>query len=185
VHHHRLWQVEFLKLPQEEHPLLRLLGGGADVQLPLEVLGDDGAQEAVGLHSVNGGVTQGERGWWGCVLSEVHNHLHCLQSVTLQVVLAAPGHQMVRLPPVGGLIPIRDDSNEGGVVCKLQELDGLVTGGAAVGVQREEQRGKNTALGGTGADGPRGKDVFPNLTCCFLSDRKSMIHLHVDLGMCS
>jgi len=39
--------------------VLSLFGGGADVQLPLEVLGDDGAQEAEGLHSVNGGVTQG------------------------------------------------------------------------------------------------------------------------------
>ncbi len=61
---------------------------------------------------------------------------------------------MVSLPPVGGLIPTRDESSEGGVVCELQELDGLVTGGAAVGVQGEEQRGKNAALRGTSADGP-------------------------------
>ena len=46
VHHHRLWQVELLQLPQKVHPLLCFLGDGADVQLPLEVLGDDGAQEA-------------------------------------------------------------------------------------------------------------------------------------------
>ncbi len=45
VHHHCLWQVEFLQLPQEVHPLLCLLGEGADIQLQLEVLGDDGAQE--------------------------------------------------------------------------------------------------------------------------------------------
>ena len=67
---------------------------------------------------------------------------------------------MVNLPPVGGLIPTRDESNDGGVVRELQELDRLVTGGAAVGIQREEQRGKNTALGGTGADGP-GFSVYP------------------------
>ena len=60
---------------------------------------------------------------------------------------------MVSLPPVGGLVTIRDKSDESGVVRELQELDGLVTGGAAVGVQGEEQRRKNTALGGTSADG--------------------------------
>ena len=48
---------------------------------------------------------------------------------------------MVHLPPVGRLVPTRDESDEGGVViCELQELDRLVTGGAAVGIQGEEQR---------------------------------------------
>ena len=59
---------------------------------------------------------------------------------------------MVSLPPVGRLVTIRNESDEGGVIRKLQKLDGLVTGGAAVRVQREEQRGKNAALGGTGTD---------------------------------
>ena len=59
---------------------------------------------------------------------------------------------MVSLPPVGRLITIRNESDEGGVIRKLQKLDGLVTGGAAVRVQGEEQRGKNAALGGTGTD---------------------------------
>ena len=92
------------------------------------------------------------------VLSEVYNHLHCLNSVELQVVLGTPGRHVVDLPPVGGLIPTRDESNDDGVVRELQELDRLVTGGAAVGIQREEQRGKNTALGGT--DGPGYRYVF-------------------------
>ena len=75
VHHHCFWQVEFLQLPQEVHPLFCFFGKEADVQLPL---GDNGAQEA-GLHSVDWGVTQGDGGgWWGGVLSEVHNHLHYL-----------------------------------------------------------------------------------------------------------
>ncbi|KAK7945183.1 hypothetical protein WMY93_000911 [Mugilogobius chulae] len=34
----------------------------------------------------------------------VHDHLHCLLSVELQVVAAAPGHQPVYLPPVDRLI---------------------------------------------------------------------------------
>jgi len=79
---------------------------------------------------------------------------------------------MVRLPPVGRLIPIgdesneggqppspemspmrvvsstltRDEPNEGGVIRKLQEFDRLVTGGAAVGLQGEEQRGKRSLV---------------------------------------
>ena len=67
---------------------------------------------------------------------------------------------MVNLPPVGRLITTRDEPNEGGVVRELEELDGLVTGGAAVGVQGEEKRGKNAALRGTGADGPGVRDMF-------------------------
>ncbi len=45
-------------------------------------------------------------------------------------------------------MPTRNGSDEGGVVHEHQELDGLMTGGAAVGVQGEEQRGKNAALRG-------------------------------------
>ena len=58
--------------------------------------------------------------------------------------MTAPSRQMVNLPT-------RDEG--GGVVRKLQELDGLMTGGADVGVQGEEQRGKNAALWGTSAGG--------------------------------
>src|SRR4029434_7863089 len=67
---------------------------------------------------------------------------------------------MVNLPPVSGLIPTRDKPNEGGVIRKLEEFDGLVTGGAAVGVQGEEKRGKNAGLMGTGADGAGVRDMF-------------------------
>lgn len=44
-HHHCLWQVELPQMPQEVHPLMGLFCKGPDVQIPLEVLGDDGAQE--------------------------------------------------------------------------------------------------------------------------------------------
>ena len=58
------------------------------------------------------------------------------------VVQSAPSCQMVNLPPVGIPIPTRDPPSEGGVVRKPQEeLDRLVIGGAAVGIQGEEQRG--------------------------------------------
>ncbi len=58
-HHHCVWQVEFLQLPQGVHPLLGFYGEGADVQLPLEVLGDDDSQEAEGLCTVNWGSSMG------------------------------------------------------------------------------------------------------------------------------
>jgi len=88
--------------------------------------------------SVHWGVTQGDGGRWSWVLPEVYYHLHCLESVALQVVLTTLGDQMVNLPPVGRLIPTRDEPNEGGVVCKLQELDRLMTGGAGICVKGEE-----------------------------------------------
>ena len=50
---------------------------------------------------------------------------------------------MINLPPVCGLIPTTDESSEGGVICELQELDGLVAEGAAVCVQGNDQRGNN------------------------------------------
>uniref|UniRef100_A0A3B3H9U6 Peptidase S1 domain-containing protein n=1 Tax=Oryzias latipes TaxID=8090 RepID=A0A3B3H9U6_ORYLA len=62
---------------------------GADVLLPLEVLADDGSQEAEGLHRGHRGVTEDDRGEGGWGLPEVHCHLHCLQSIKLQVVSAA------------------------------------------------------------------------------------------------
>ncbi len=57
-----------------------------------------------------------------------------------------------------------------GVVRKLQKLDRLETWGAAVGVQGEEQREKDTVLGGSGADGPGVRDMLPQL------------HVHTQLG---
>lgn len=37
--------VEHLQLPQEEHPLLGLLGYAVYVDVPFEILVDDGAEE--------------------------------------------------------------------------------------------------------------------------------------------
>ena len=69
-----------------------------DDQLQLEVLGDDGTQEAERLHIVNCGQL----------------------TLSPQVVLAAQSHQMVNFLSVGGLISTRDMPNEGGVICELQ-----------------------------------------------------------------
>ncbi len=53
VRHHCLWQVYFLQLPQEVHPLLGFLD---------EVLGDGSSREAKRLHCVDCGVTEGDGG---------------------------------------------------------------------------------------------------------------------------
>lgn len=54
---------------------------------------------------------------------EVYHHLHCFKlSIKLQVVLTAPGHQMVNLTPVGRLIPLRNEPNEGGVIRNVSSL---------------------------------------------------------------
>ena len=101
-------------------------------------------------------------------LLEVHSHRHCFERVKLQVVVTAPGHQVVNLPPVGRLVAARDESDEGGVVHELQEFDGLVTGGTADRV-REKSRGERTQLWGDSVLMVRGSETcFPSLTRCLL-----------------
>lgn len=52
-------------------------------------------------------------------------------------------HQVrANLPPVDGLTPARDESNEG------SELDGLMAEGTTVSEHGEEQRGKDADLDG-------------------------------------
>ena len=46
---------------------------------------------------------------------------------------------------------------------ELQELDGLVTGGATVDVQGDEQGRKNAALGRFGADGLGFRNMYPQI----------------------
>lgn len=53
LYYYRLWPAEFIQMPQKVNPLLCFGDEGADVQLPLELLGDDGAQGPKGLHSVH------------------------------------------------------------------------------------------------------------------------------------
>ena len=111
-----------------------------------------------------------------------------LKSTTISTVLRALSsklfwlHQVVSFPPVIGLVPVRDEPNKGGVVRKLQKFDRRMTGSAAVGVQGEEQRGKDAALRRSGADGPRDKDLCSHFNVLLLSDRKYVIHLQVESG---
>lgn len=61
----------------------------------------------------------------------------------LQVVAAAPGHQPIQIPPVGGLITVPDEPNDGDVIHKLDKFYVRVAGHAAVGVQLSETSGSN------------------------------------------
>ena len=90
------------------------------------------------------------------------------QSTIISTVLRALSsmlfwlNQVTSFPPEIRLVPVRDEPNEDGVVCKLQAFDRWMTGGAGVGLEGEEQWGKDAH--------------------CFLSDRKSVIHLQVESG---
>lgn len=71
------------------------------------------------------------------IFLRAHYHLHYCGSIEVQVAVTAQGHQAVSLKPIGKLISTRDKPDEGGVICRLQELYGLVSGGAALSVHGE------------------------------------------------
>ncbi len=61
-----------------------------------------------------------------------------------------------------------------------------MTGGAAVGIQEEEQRRKKTLPWGDPVPLVHESETcLPSFMCCLLSDRTSVIHLHVESGMIS
>ncbi len=107
------------------------------VNVPLQVLGDIGAQEPECLHCSHSAVHDGEWGECRGVYPEVHNHLHSFQHVELQVVKTAPDSQLLNLLSVIRLVTILIEADKCGVVCKLQELDRGVFRCAVVGVQGE------------------------------------------------
>lgn len=65
--------------------------------------------------------------------------------------------------PIGILIPTSDEPNEGGVSRGLQELDGLITRGSAVGVKGKEKWIRDTAFQETGAHGQGVGDMIPHI----------------------
>lgn len=90
---------------------------------------------------------------------------------------------MVNLPSVSRLIPTRDESNEGGVVCKLQDFEGLMM---QLLVYREKGRGEWMQPSGDPVLMVRESETcFTIFTCCLLSDRKSVSLMQVESGMCS
>ncbi len=148
-----LWHVKLPQLAKEVQPLLGLFYNGVYVIVPLQVLGDGGAQEPEWLHCSHSAVHDGEWGESRGVSPEVHDHLHCFECVKLQVVKTAPDSQLLNLLSVSRLVTVLDEADQFGVVCKLQEFDRGVFRCAVVGVQGEEQWGENTALRSSSADG--------------------------------
>ncbi len=87
------------------------------------------------------------------VSPEVHDHLHSIECVKLQVVKTASDSQLLSLLYVSRLVTVLDEADQCGVICKLQELDVGVFRCAVIRVQGEEQWGENTALRRSSADG--------------------------------
>ncbi len=97
---------------------------------------------------------------WGGVSPEVHDHLHSFERVELQVVKTAPDGQLLNLLSVSRLVTVLDETDQCGVVCKLQELDRGVFRCAVIGVEGEEQWGENAALRNSSVDSTDAGCVF-------------------------
>ncbi len=78
--------AEFPQLAKKVQPLLGLFDNRVYVNVPLQFLRDGAAQESEGLHCHYSAVHDGEWGESRGVSPEVHDHLHCLEHVELQVV---------------------------------------------------------------------------------------------------
>ncbi len=91
--------------------------------------------------------------WGECreVSPEVHGH-HSFERVKLQVVKTAPDSQLLNLLSVSRLVTVLNEADRCGVICTLQELDRGVFRSVVISVQREEQRGENTAPRSSSAD---------------------------------
>ncbi len=93
------------------------------MNVPLQVLGDAGAQESEWLHCSHSAVHDGEWEESRVVSPEVHDPLHCFECVELQVVKTAPDSQLLNLLSGSRFVTVLDEADQCGVVCKLQELD--------------------------------------------------------------
>ncbi len=110
-----LQQVELAQLAKEVQPLLGLFNNGVNVSVPLQVLGDGGAQEPEWLHCSHSAVHDGEWGESRGVSPKVHGHLHSFERVKLQVVKTAPDRQLLNLLSVSRLVSVLDEADQCGV----------------------------------------------------------------------
>ena len=69
------WQPKFFELTEEEQPFLGLLQKGRGVELPFKVMGDDQAEETVGLHVGHRGSLKRDGSGRGCFGPEIHSLL--------------------------------------------------------------------------------------------------------------
>jgi len=66
--------------------------------------------------------------------------------------VTASDRQLLNLLSVSRLVKVLDKANDCDAVCKLQELDRGVFGGAIICVDGEQQLGENTTLRSASAD---------------------------------
>lgn len=78
--------------------------------------------------------------------SEVNDELLCLSGVGEQVIVSAPGGQLLYLLPVGCLIVVADDANHHCVVRKRDDGVGSMYRSAVMGEQGVEEWAQHTAL---------------------------------------
>ncbi len=71
----------------------------------------------------------------------LHDHLHCFECVQLQVVKTAPDSQLLNLLSVSRLL---NDAGQCGIICKLQELDGVKSLDVQSFVYMEKSSGERT-----------------------------------------
>ncbi len=71
------------------------------------------------------------------VSPEVYYHLYSVERVQLQVVVTAPDSQLLNLLSVSRLVSVLGETDDCGVICKLQEFDRGVSRGAVICVERE------------------------------------------------
>ena len=159
VHQDLRRQVGLLKFLQEEELLVSLFYQDGGVQRPRKILGEVDPQEleagdTLDLNSLDldGSV---------CVSigsPEVHDDLLGLLCVYGQVVISAPGCQVLDLLPVGCLIVVGDEADHRCVVCKFDGV-GAVHWFAVVGEEGVEERAQHTALWDTSVQNECGGGV--------------------------
>ncbi len=125
--------------------------------------------------------------WWWVgesrgVSPEVHDHLHCLERVELQVVKIAPDSQLLNLlseadssPPWMRPMTVVSSANFKSLTEGSLDVQSLV--------YREKSSGERTQPWGAPVLVVRVLDVyFPSLTSCCLSVRKLVIHWQMEVG---
>ena len=97
-------------------------------------------QEFKGEHPLHTVPIDVQRGWFPFVFPEVYHHLLCFAGIEQSVVFRTPFCQPVDLIPVRSLIPSTDEADDCGVICKLNDGIGGVSGCAVMCVQGVQER---------------------------------------------
>ncbi|XP_068122143.1 uncharacterized protein [Hyperolius riggenbachi] len=149
-----LCHAELLQLAKEVKPLLGFPLGGDSVFLPLQGVGDGGAQEADTGHFFHQHPSNVQWRWGGGMFPKVNDNLHGFCIVEDQFILLAPVANPFYLMAVCLLVIVGDQADYGGVVCKFDYLDRACRGSAIVRVQGEQEWRQDAALWGPCVGGP-------------------------------